>query len=68
MIDLFAFIIFICSACIALASEREFGHPLFRTFTAHDYGEGWFGAPERSLRVTILFRLKLKTALFPHSV
>jgi signal transduction histidine kinase/CheY-like chemotaxis protein len=40
MINLFAFIIFICSACIVLASEREFGHPLFRTFTAHDYGEG----------------------------
>jgi hypothetical protein len=40
MINLFAFIIFICSACIVLASEREFGHPLFRTCTAHDYGEG----------------------------
>jgi hypothetical protein len=40
MINLFALIIFICSACVVLASEREFGHPLFRTFTAHDYGEG----------------------------
>jgi hypothetical protein len=40
MINLFALIIFICSACLALASERELGHPLCRTFTAHDYVEG----------------------------
>jgi hypothetical protein len=39
MIKLFGFAFFICSACIALATDREFGHPLFRTFTAHDYGE-----------------------------
>ena len=111
MINLFAFIIFICSACLALASERELGHPLCRTFTAHDYVEGLgqicaitedphcpilFGCegailvfdntrwdrraqrhvveamltaalqtppPKPSIRVTILFRLKLKTAM-----
>jgi signal transduction histidine kinase/CheY-like chemotaxis protein len=40
MINLLAFIIFICSACIVLASEGEFGHPLFPTFTDLDYGEG----------------------------
>ena len=31
--------LFICSVCTALALDREFGHPPFRTFTAHDYGE-----------------------------
>jgi CheY-like chemotaxis protein len=40
MINLFGFIIFVCSACIVFASAREFGHPFFRTLTAHDYGEG----------------------------
>jgi hypothetical protein len=39
MTTLFAFAFFICSVCTALATNREFGHPLFRTFTAHDYGE-----------------------------
>jgi signal transduction histidine kinase/CheY-like chemotaxis protein len=38
-IKLIGFAFFICSACTALAIDREFGHPLFRTFTAHDYGE-----------------------------
>jgi hypothetical protein len=31
--------LFICSVCTALALDREFGYPLFRTFTAYDYGE-----------------------------
>jgi signal transduction histidine kinase/ActR/RegA family two-component response regulator len=39
MIKLVGFAFFICSVCTALATDREFGHPLFRTFTAHDYGE-----------------------------
>jgi signal transduction histidine kinase/ActR/RegA family two-component response regulator len=39
MINLVAFIIFIGSDCLVLASEREHEHPLFRTFTTHDYGE-----------------------------
>jgi outer membrane protein assembly factor BamB len=39
MTTLFAFVFFICSICTALANNREFGHPLFRTFTARDYGE-----------------------------
>ncbi len=39
MTTLFAFAFFICSICTALANNREFGRPLFRTFTAHDYGE-----------------------------
>jgi signal transduction histidine kinase/CheY-like chemotaxis protein len=40
MIKLFAVIIFICGGGIVLASERELGHPPFRTLTAHDYVEG----------------------------
>jgi hypothetical protein len=39
MISLIAFAIFVCSACTVLAGDREFGHPLFRTFNAHDYGQ-----------------------------
>src|SRR5260221_12182010 len=39
MIKLVGLVFFICSVCTALATDREFGHPLFRTFTAHDYGE-----------------------------
>jgi signal transduction histidine kinase/CheY-like chemotaxis protein len=39
MIHLIAFAIFVCSACTALAGVQEFGHPLFRTFTARNYGE-----------------------------
>ena len=35
----FAFVFFIFSVCTALATPREFGHPLFRTFTARDYGQ-----------------------------
>ncbi len=39
MIKCFGFLLFICNAGIVLAADREFGHPIFRTFTAHDYGE-----------------------------
>jgi signal transduction histidine kinase/CheY-like chemotaxis protein len=39
MIQFFVFFVFICSTGVALANDPEFGHPLFRTFTAHDYGE-----------------------------
>jgi signal transduction histidine kinase/CheY-like chemotaxis protein len=39
MIKFFGFLVFIYSAGVVLAIDREFGHPLFRTFTAHDYGE-----------------------------
>jgi signal transduction histidine kinase/CheY-like chemotaxis protein len=41
MTTLFAFAFFICSLCAAHATDREFGHPLFRTFTAHDYGDAY---------------------------
>jgi signal transduction histidine kinase/CheY-like chemotaxis protein len=39
MIKLIGFVFFICGACTVVAGDREFGHPLFRTFTAHNYGE-----------------------------
>jgi signal transduction histidine kinase/CheY-like chemotaxis protein len=39
MIEFFGFLVLILSANIAGASGREFGHPLFRTFTEHDYGD-----------------------------
>ena len=39
MIRFFGFLFLICSAGIVLGTDREFGHPIFRTFTAHDYGE-----------------------------
>src|SRR5215469_4574661 len=39
MIKFLGFIVFIFEVGVALAADREFGHPLFRTFTAHDYGE-----------------------------
>src|SRR5260221_88116 len=39
MIKFFGFLLFICNAGIVLGADREFGHPIFRTFTAHDYGE-----------------------------
>src|SRR5258707_3641257 len=39
MICLITFALCICSVCTAWATDREFGHPLFRTFTARDYGE-----------------------------
>jgi len=29
---------FICRSCTLLAIDREFAYPLFRTFTARDYG------------------------------
>ncbi len=41
MIKLLGFAFFICSLCAARATDREFGHPLFRTFTAHDYGDAY---------------------------
>src|SRR5260221_11772640 len=39
MIKCFGFLWCICNAGMVLAADREFGHPIFRTFTAHDYGE-----------------------------
>jgi hypothetical protein len=39
MTRLFGFLLLICIAGVALGTDREFGHPLFRTFNAHDYGE-----------------------------
>jgi signal transduction histidine kinase/CheY-like chemotaxis protein len=39
MIKFVGFFLFICNAGIVLGSDREFGHPIFRTFSAHDYGE-----------------------------
>jgi hypothetical protein len=41
MIKLLGFAFFICSLCAARATDREFGHPFFRTFTAHDYGDAY---------------------------
>jgi signal transduction histidine kinase len=38
MIKFFVFVAFIYSTRIVLGSNREFGHPLFRTFTACDHG------------------------------
>jgi signal transduction histidine kinase/CheY-like chemotaxis protein len=39
MLRLLAFVFFISTPCVASAANREFGHPLFRTFNAHDYGQ-----------------------------
>jgi signal transduction histidine kinase/CheY-like chemotaxis protein len=39
MIKFFGFLLFFCNIGIILAADREFGHPIFRTFTAHDYDE-----------------------------
>jgi signal transduction histidine kinase/CheY-like chemotaxis protein len=39
MIKFFGLLFFICNAGTVLAADREFGHPIFRTFTAHDYGQ-----------------------------
>jgi signal transduction histidine kinase/ActR/RegA family two-component response regulator len=39
MIKIFGFLLLICSAGIVLGTDREFGHPIFRTFNAHDYGQ-----------------------------
>jgi signal transduction histidine kinase/CheY-like chemotaxis protein len=41
MIKLIAFAFFLFSFCTTLAANREFGHPLFRTFNAHDYGDAY---------------------------
>ena len=41
MIALFGFLILILCANVVDASGPEFGHPLFRTFTAHDYGDAY---------------------------
>ena len=39
MIKFLGVVVFVCSAGVLLGADREFGHPPFRTFTAHDYGE-----------------------------
>ena len=39
MFKLCGFLLLICNAGLALGTDREFGHPIFRTFTARDYGE-----------------------------
>jgi signal transduction histidine kinase/CheY-like chemotaxis protein len=41
MIKLIALAFFLFSFCTTLAGNREFGHPLFRTFNAHDYGDAY---------------------------
>jgi hypothetical protein len=41
MIKFFGLLVLICCAGTARATDREFGHPLFRTFTAHDYGDAY---------------------------
>ena len=41
MIEFFGFLVLILSVNVADAGGREFGHPLFRTFTAHDYGDAY---------------------------
>ena len=41
MIKLIAVAFFLFSFGTALAANREFGHPLFRTFNAHDYGDAY---------------------------
>jgi ligand-binding sensor domain-containing protein len=52
----FAFLAFICSVSVALGGGQEFGHPLFRTFTAHDYGEvGQIFAITEDLQGRMLF-------------
>ena len=38
MIKFFGLLLFVCTAGIVLGADREIGHPIFRTFTAHDYG------------------------------
>src|SRR5260221_14661070 len=38
MFKLFGLLLFISSAGVVLGIDREFGHPIFRTFSAHDYG------------------------------
>jgi outer membrane protein assembly factor BamB len=41
MIKFLVVFVFICSTGVSLGSDQEFGHPLFRTFTAHDYGDAY---------------------------
>jgi signal transduction histidine kinase/CheY-like chemotaxis protein len=41
MIKFFGVLVLICCAGTARATDPEFGHPLFRTFTAHDYGDAY---------------------------
>jgi signal transduction histidine kinase/CheY-like chemotaxis protein len=56
MMKFFAFFTFICSVGVALGSDREFGHPFFRIFTAHDYGEvGQIFAITEDLQGRMLF-------------
>ena len=38
MTKLFGLVVLICCAGVVLGSDREFGRPIFRTFSAHDYG------------------------------
>src|SRR6202023_794248 len=38
MSKLFGLLLFISSAGVVLGIDREFGRPIFRTFSAHDYG------------------------------
>jgi hypothetical protein len=39
MIKFFGVVVFLCNVGGLFGADREFGHPPFRTFTAHDYGE-----------------------------
>jgi signal transduction histidine kinase/CheY-like chemotaxis protein/streptogramin lyase len=39
MVKVLGLVVLICSAGFVLGRDREFGHPLFRTFTGHDYGQ-----------------------------
>jgi len=56
MIKFFGLLLLICCAGTARAADREFGHPLFRTFTAHDYGEvGQIFATTEDLQGRMLF-------------
>src|ERR1700752_3019595 len=41
MIECFVFLVLVLTANLVDASGPEFGHPLFRTFTAHDYGDAY---------------------------
>jgi signal transduction histidine kinase/CheY-like chemotaxis protein len=41
MIGCFAFLVLVLTANLVDASGPEFGHPLFRTFTAHNYGDAY---------------------------
>ncbi|MBV9878269.1 MAG: response regulator [Verrucomicrobia bacterium] len=41
MIEFFGFLVLVLTANLVDASVPEFGHPLFRTFTAHNYGDAY---------------------------